>query len=139
MVRLKALATLCLLALCNGCGRRVSSDLAFQAPKGWVHVTLPGSAENWLKAGAPHEWIMAQVTESPLPHRPDYRAITICGDHPATLIIQRNVQTNNPDQIWEGVSTNWGTERYMVVYVRPSNVPADPNAEAAIRTLCLKR
>ena len=56
-------------------------------------------------------------------------------EHPAVLM----VQTSNPGQIWEAVSTNWGSERYMAVYVRPINATPDPAAEAAIRTLCLKR
>lgn len=77
---------------------------------------------------------MAQATESPLPHRqPGWKDITICGDHPAVLMVQ-----TNPGQIWEGVSTTWDSERYMAVYVRPVNAAPDPNAEAAIRTLCLK-
>lgn len=48
------------------------------------------------------------------------------------------VDSSNQGQVWEGVSTNWGTQRYMAVYVRPVNAAPDPQAEAAIRSLCLK-
>lgn len=121
---------------CNGCAHRFTGDLAFQAPKSWVYSPVPGGGEVWVKGGGSNESIMAQATETPLPLRhPGWKNITICGNHPAVLM----VQTNNPGQIWEGVSTTWGSERYMAVYVRPVNAPPDPNAEAAIRTLCLKQ
>jgi hypothetical protein len=97
---------------------------------------VPGGGEVWVKGAGSKESIMAQATETPLPQRqPGWKDITICGDHPAVLMLQ----TNNPDQIWEGVSTTWGSERYMAVYVRPVDAAPDPSAEAAIRSLCLKK
>jgi hypothetical protein len=132
----RTLATLCVLVVCAGCGRKFTGDLAFQAPSGWIYSPAPGGGEVWVKGGGSNESIMAQATEAPLPQRqPGWKDITICGNHPAVLM----VQTNNPGQIWEGVSTNWGSERYMAVYVRPASTSADPNAEAAIRTLCLRK
>lgn len=132
----RMLATLCVLVSCIGCGRRFTEDLTFQAPQGWVYTAAPNGGEVWVKAGGSKESIMAQATQDPLPQRqPDWKDITICGNHPAVL----KVQTNNPGQIWEGVSTTWGSERYIAVYVRPVDVAPDPNAEAAIRSLCLKR
>ena len=90
----------------------------------------------WLKGGGSNESIKAQATDSQLPQRqPDWKDITICGSHPAMLMIQ----TNNPGQIWEGVSTNWGSERYMAVYVRPVGTAPDPDAETAIRTLRIRK
>lgn len=132
---MKIIVALCVLVACVGCARRFTQDLAFQAPSGWVYSPVPGGGEVWVKGGASHETIMAQATQSPLPQRqPGWKDISICGDHPAVLM----VQMNNPGQIWEGVSTNWGSERYMAVYVRPVNAASDPNAEASIRSLCLK-
>jgi len=131
----RTLAALCALIACIGCGRRFTEDLAFQAPKGWIYSAVPGGGEVWVKSGGSNESIMAQATEIPLPQRqPGWKDITICGNHPAVLM----VQTNNPGQIWEALSTTWGPERYMAVYVRPVNAAPDPNAEAAIRTLCVK-
>ncbi len=131
----RPLATLCVVAACVGCGRKFTEDLAFQAPQGWVYAAVPNGGEVWVKPGGSKESIMAQATDSPLPQRqPDWKDITICGNHSAVLMIQ----TNNPGQIWEGVSTTWGSERYMAVYVRPTGSAPDPNAESAIRSLCLK-
>lgn len=89
-----------------------------------------------MKGSGLHESIMAQSVTNPLPvHRePEWKDISICGGHRAVLMVKRH----NQDQIWEGVSTDWGPRRYMAVYVRPSNVSPDPQAEAAIRSLCLK-
>ncbi len=131
----RMIAMLCVLIVCVGCARRFTEDLTFQAPSGWVYAAVPSGGEVWVKGGGSNESIMAQVAESPLQQRqPGWKNITICGNHPAVLM----VQTNNPGQIWEGVSTTWGSERYMAVYARPVNAPPDPNAEVAIRTLCLK-
>jgi hypothetical protein len=128
-------AALCVLVVCIGCSRTFTEDLSFQAPKGWVYSPVPGGGDVWVKGGGSKESIMAQATATPFPHRqPGWKDITICGNHPAMLM----VQTNNPGQIWEAVSTDWGSERYMAVYVRPVNAPPDPTAEAAIRTLCVK-
>jgi hypothetical protein len=132
----RVFASLSVLVICVGCGRRFTEDLAFQAPRGWVYAAVPNAGEVWVKPGESKESIMAQATDSPLPERqPEWKDITICGNHPAVLMIE----TNNPGQIWEGVSTNWGSERYMAVYVRPTGSPPDQNAEAAIRSLCLKK
>lgn len=130
----RTLVTLCVLALCIGCARTFTQDLAFQAPSGWAHSAVPGGGEVWVKGDGSNESIMAQATETPLPQRqPGWKDITICGNHPAVLMVQ-----NNPAQIWEAVSSSWGSERYMPVYVRPVEAPADSNAEAAIQTLCLR-
>jgi hypothetical protein len=132
----RILTALCVLIICVGCAPRFTADLAFQAPKGWVYSAAPNGGEVWVKGGGSNESIMAQATDTPLPQRqPGWKDITICGSQPAVLM----VQTNNPGQIWEAVSTTWGSERYMAVYVRPSDAAPDPNAETAIRTLCLKK
>src|SRR5580700_831292 len=129
------LTALCVLIVCIGCTRTFTQDLAFRAPSGWVYSAVPGGGEVWVKGGGSNESIMAQATDSPLPHRqPGWKDITICGNHAAVLMLQ----TNDPGQIWEAVSTTWGSERYMAVYIRPANALPDPNAEAAIRTLCIK-
>jgi hypothetical protein len=136
MIGVRVLAMLCVAVVCVGCGRRFTEDLSFQPPKGWVYSAVPSGGEVWVKGGGSNESIMAQATDAPLPQRrPGWKDIVICGSHPAVLMLQ----TNNPGQVWEGVSTGWGSERYMAVYVRPVNVRPDPDAEAAIRTLCLKK
>ena len=131
----RLIAALCVLIMCASCGRRLTDDLAFQAPQSWVYSAVPGGGEVWVKDGDLHGSIMTQVTENPLPPRqPGWKDVTICGNHPAVLMFQ-----NNPGQICEAVSTTWASQRYMAVYVRPVHVPPDRNAEAAIRTLCLKK
>lgn len=119
-----------------GCNRAFSNDLAFQAPPGWVYSAVPSGGEVWVKGSGTNEQIMAQQVSTPLPKwQPGWKKISICGGHDAVLMVDKS----NKGQIWEGVSTNWGAQRYMAVYVRPVGVAPDPQAETAIRTLCQKR
>lgn len=123
-------------AIFVACNRSFTNDISFHAPAGWVYSVVPSGGEVWLKRSGSRESIMAQAVDNPLPARrePGWKDISICGGHHAVLM----VQNQNQDQIWEGVSTNWGSRRYMAVYVRPNNVSPDLQAEAAIRSLCLK-
>jgi hypothetical protein len=129
-------AALFFALVCAGCAHSFAGRVDFQAPEGWVHSGVPNSGDVWVKPDGSHQSIMAQTTSSALPPRqPDWKDIKICGNHPAVLMIQ----TNNPGQIWEGISTSWNSLRYMAVYVRPVSTSPDPAAEKAIRTICLKR
>jgi hypothetical protein len=121
---------------CAGCAHAFTGRVDFQAPKGWVQSNDPTAGETWIKPDGSNQSIMAQTTKAPLPPRqPGWKDIKICGNHPAVLM----TQTNNPGQIWEGVSTSWNSLRYMAVYVRPVSASPDPAAEKAIRNICLKR
>jgi hypothetical protein len=96
----RLIAALCVLITCASCGRKLTDDLAFQAPQGWVYSAVPGGGEVWVKNGALHEFIMTQMTKNPLPPRqPGWKDLTICGNHPAVLMFQ-----NNPGQTWEAVT-----------------------------------
>jgi hypothetical protein len=133
---MRTAAAVFLALLCAGCAHAFSGRVDFAAPKGWVHSDDPTAGETWIKPGGSNQSIMAQTTKAPLPPRqPDWKDIKICGNHPAILM----TQPNNPDQIWEGVSTSWNSLRYMAVYVRPVSASPDPEAEKAIRSICLKR
>ena len=85
---------------------------------------------------ASREFIMAQRIDSALekPVPGEVRVpIRICGNHEAYYwpgVPMANKQT------WDSVSASWNGKRYMAVYVRPTGSPANPAAEAAIRTLC---
>jgi hypothetical protein len=131
-------AFLILLAVAGlvGCSRTFTSEIAFQAPAGWVYAPVLGHGAIWARGRGSREMIMAQTADTPLPLRRgrDWKDISICGDHAAILMSQRN-----NDEMWEGVSTSWGSKRYMAIYVRPMKVPRDPQAEVAIRSLCLKK
>jgi hypothetical protein len=130
-----AFAGFCVAVALAGCSHAFSGRVAFQAPSGWVHSNDPTAGETWIKPGNPNETIMAQTTNGPAPPRqPGWKDITICGNHPAILMFQ----TTDSGQLWEAVSTHWNDHRYMAVYSRPATLPADPAAEAAIRTICLK-
>ncbi|HEY3676852.1 MAG TPA: hypothetical protein VGK84_12775 [Candidatus Tumulicola sp.] len=127
---------LCLVIALVGCSHPFTGRVDFQAPHGWTHSNDPTAGETWIKPDGSNQSIMAQTANAPLPPRePGWKDIQICGHHPAVLMFQRN----DSGQLWEGVSTNWNGHRYMVVYARPASTPADPAAEAAIRTICLKR
>jgi hypothetical protein len=122
--------------VCASCAHAFTGRVDFQAPKGWVHSNDPTAGETWIKPDGSNQSIMAQTTKAPLPPRqPGWKDIKICGNHPAILM----TQTNNPEHIWEGISTSWNSLRYMAVYVRPVSASPDPAAEKAIRDICLKR
>lgn len=119
-----------------GCSR-FDADLDFRPPPGWIHIPLATAGDVWVKGGGSHEKIMTKTSDTPLPRsRGQYREnIKICKGHPAVFI-----EVANYNELWEGVSTTWGTERHMAVYTRPiSSLIPDPQAEAAIRTLCPKK
>jgi hypothetical protein len=121
-----------------GCNRAFTEDIAFNAPPGWVYSAVPfGRGETWVKAPGSHERIMAQRVDTPLPQQrpPEWKNILICGGHDAVLMVDRN----NRDEIWEAVSTTWGSHRYMAVYERPTTAAPDRQAEKAIRSLCLRK
>ena len=131
-----ALVALVGLMALVGCTRRFTADLAFKPPSGWIYSAVPGGGEVWIKGAGSKEQIMAQATETPLPsHLPKREGHHDLWQAPGVLMVESIASA----EIWEAVSTMWGAERYMAVYVRPISVTPDPNAEAAIRTLCLKR
>jgi hypothetical protein len=129
-------AFVCAAIVCAGCSPAFTGRVDFHAPPGWIHSNDPTAGETWIKPDGSNQSIMAQTTNSALPpHEPGWKDITICGNHPAVLMFQKN----DPGQLWEAVSTNWNSHRYMAVYVRPISASPDPAAETAIRTICLKR
>ncbi len=128
-------AVLYVAIVCAGCRGASSGRVDFHAPPGWVHSADPTAGDTWIKPDSSNQSIMAQTTGSQLPpHQPGWRAITICGNHPAMLLTQKH----DPGVLWEAVSTNWKSHRYMAVYSRPISTAPDPAAETAIRTICLK-
>jgi hypothetical protein len=132
----RIVATFCFAIVCTGCAHPFAGRVDFEAPKGWIHSTDPTAGETWIKPGASKESIMAQTTNGPVPPSlPGSKDITICGNHPAVFLTQEH----DPGQLWEAVSTNWNSHRYMAVYVRPVSTAPDPAAESAIRRICLKR
>jgi hypothetical protein len=125
---------LCVAFVWAGCSHAFTGRVDFHAPQGWIHSNDPTAGETWIKPGDPKQSIMAQTTNAPLPPRqPGWKDITICKNHPAILM----VQTTDSGQLWEAVSTNWNSHRYMAVYARPVATAPDPSAEIAIRTICL--
>ena len=66
------------------------------------------------------------------------QTIEICGNQPAYFVqgtaISRNDTLSNVDMM---LSTVHGVS-YLAMYVRPMEVPPNPQAEAALHGLCLK-
>jgi hypothetical protein len=128
------IAAAALAMMLGGCSH-FDTDLDFRAPRGWIHLPVATLGDVWIKGGGSHEKIMTKSADFPLSvgSGEAVESITICHGHPAKLILSLL-----PTEVWEAVSTKWGAKRYMAVYTRPIMGDPDPQAEAAIRTLCLR-
>ena len=62
--------------------------------------------------------------------------ITICGSTRAQYLTAVGTGRSGDDQTMEMVSTPVGNQSYLAMYIRPHADKADPDAEAAIRSLC---
>jgi hypothetical protein len=110
-------------------------SLAFQAPAGWIHVLGPNNSDNWMHP--PYkDFIMARelpALATPA-DRKDEKPIQICGGH----VAYTGSGAFNRDEMGEWVDVEWRGKRYMAVYVRPNRYAPNREAEAAIRTLCMR-
>jgi hypothetical protein len=141
-------------AFLAGCAS-VTGGIAFQAPAtGWTGTPpLFGHAQAWVKQigkdrmemvflvkGTP-KTVHADFSDVPAnyAHNMDTMHIStvkLCGTQPASLMEARGEDKNGDRMAVEMVETDIGSDRYAAFYMRPWTVPADPQAEAAIRSLC---
>jgi len=152
-VRLASAAAACMVLA--GCGS-VTSDINFQAPtSGWfASPPILGRTQVWIKRGDKAQtgslvFLMrgAGTTTKIFQDTPgaenDARLskdenVKICGNEPAEHVVGYGKTNGGTESSFEGYIATVHGERYVAVYVHPRKLPADPEAEAAIRSLCPK-
>jgi len=148
------LAAVCIAAIA-GCAS-VTSGIAFQPPSGWTGTpAMFGHFQMWMKSGQQKgsaQMLMlvrgdVKNTRTDLNALPpqlgnDMRvvrhgSVMLCGGtQPAQEYVAVGTDRNGKRSQMELTSTVIGSDRYVAMYVRPLNTPADPQAEAATRSLC---
>lgn len=138
-----------------GCGS-ATDGLAFKPPPGWTAFPSAlgfGHMAMWFRKGADNkhdEMVMLirgqDTTTMNLKTLPQTgvgnikaqksSSITICGGQRAQYLTAIGSGRNGEDQTMEMVSTPVGDQSYLAMYIRPQSDKADPDAEAAIRSLC---
>jgi hypothetical protein len=125
--------------------------LDFKAPSGWATDKGTGFAQTWYTPRPGRSdtdlLIVSRSSESDR-NRPDTgdevasnerqitrRPITICGNHPAWYRETRR-QSVATEEIVESIATSWAGIVYRALYIRLSDEPRNPDAEAAMRSLC---
>lgn len=129
-----------LLSLLVGCSSHAGGNLDFKAPQGWISTPAVFGMQKVQNPTDRSESILIAHPSEPRPksHPATERwtAIRICGNHPAMFMQQRG-SINGDDVQMDGVDTTWNGSRVMAMYARPFGKPADPEAEQAIRSLCV--
>jgi len=152
-MKIRALLSLALLCLAAGCSFKSPAEgLDFQAPAGWNSTPSMFGFQMWMKPNKDGEILMLinhkgkmtkdfdlqtvpGTSKGEITSRKDVR---ICSNQPAKLYVMTGT-TNNKPATTELVITTYGDDNnYMAMYTRPKDLSADPQAEAAIRMLCLK-
>lgn len=147
-------AAFCLAVMLSGCGGGASDDLAsFKAPDGWKSFSMFGYSM-WVPPddnGGKGQVLMLMR----LPHRngrdlsmvtgrykdtrvEERKSITICGNQPAEYVELTGNQSGKRQDV-RMVQTRYGDIAYLALYARDNGVPLDAGADAAIKSLCLKK
>lgn len=142
--------------LLGGCGS-ATEGLDFKAPAGWTAMPAIlgfGHMQMWFKKApdAKQDEMLILVrgqnaTSIDLNTVPQAgvgklktqktSTITICGNQKAQYLSALGTGRNGgEDQMMEMVSTPVGNQSYITMYIRPKSAKPDPQAEAAIRSLC---
>ncbi|HEY8312950.1 MAG TPA: hypothetical protein VIG51_02145 [Candidatus Baltobacteraceae bacterium] len=137
-----------------GCGG-ASGDLAsFKPPAGWRAVNIFGMSMYLAPDSAKTNGQMLMLMRVPnAKSNGDFsiatarfgkdatiqekKTIDICGKQPAQYVAFTGNQQGHPDKV-EMVVTRYGNTTYFAMYARPKTVPANVDAETAIKSLCLK-
>jgi hypothetical protein len=144
---------LILAAALTGCGSTTDS-LDFKVPNGYQAKFNTMVMSLWTKGSSTDSVIMLmkipvktsesdfQVPDSAVKDAKiqSKELMTICGDHQATLMKMTGTSSQSKkNSNVEMLLTSWGSTTYMAMYVYPKGEGADPNAEAAIKSVCQKK
>lgn len=135
-----------------GCGS-VTQGLDFKAPAGWTATpSILGRMQVWVKKAADNKrdqmvfLVRGETTTMDLRTVPGagfgtiqsqkQSTITICGNRRAQYLAATASGRSGDAQAVEMIAAAVGNQNYLAMYARPNSTPADPEAEAAIRSLC---
>jgi len=144
--------------LLAGCGS-TTDNLAFKAPAGYTNKMNTFIMSMWQKGDA--NSVGGLIMLMKLPVKMDTKkfdsstfsssgaknmkiessqVIRICGDQTATLAKATGTsdQVKGKDMNMEMLMTSVGGNSYVAMYMYPEKTPADPDAEAAIKSVCAK-
>ena len=139
-----------------GCGS-VTAGLNFKAPAGWMSTpSIMGRFQMWIKQSSDKkdDAQMLFLVRGQNVKTMDFKslpqagtnvrdlkqsAIKICGNRPAQYMSGVSTSAKNGDMAIEMISAPVGDESYLAVYMRPKALPADVQAETAIRSLCMAK
>lgn len=142
-------------AALTACGGHANDAVTFTAPAGYVSQASVGPfVQIWA---GPNRQVM-MLTAMPYAngdlnssfdkyHKGSLnlesrQSITICNNQPAMLALGTGKpgapMDGPPNSKFELLATVAGGKTYLAMYSRPSNAPADPAAEKAIKNVCPK-
>jgi hypothetical protein len=140
-----------------GCGS-VTSGLDFKAPAGWMSTpSIMGRFQMWFKQGAGknnQQTQMIFLVRGQTANTFDFKqipqagtsisnqkssSIKICGNQRAQYITAVGTGNKGGDESVEMVSAPVGGQSYLAMYIRPQAIKPDPEAETAIRSLCVAK
>ena len=154
MQRLSLVSAALFSALALAACASPSEALAFQPPAGWnAGPSLFGIVQLWTDPKRADSVVMlmrvpvsAGNQDASLRDRylqngrvVSNREIKICGAHPAHFSILEGTGKSGKRSRAELVVTVWNGTTYMSLYGRDRGQPADPNAESALKSVCLKK
>jgi hypothetical protein len=141
-----------------GCGADPTTGTAFAPPAGWTQTPgilglkmwidpTKGSNQVVMLVKLPNKSKIDIQKDVDLSSNPAFHGgsvtkqskIMICGNHPADYLLAHDDGKNGKDAgDAEIILTNWGQDAYMAMYARSNGGKLNPEAEAAIRTICVK-
>jgi hypothetical protein len=145
-------AVLLASAALAGCGS-VTNGIDFKAPAGWTSTpSILGRMQAWMKKARDNKQdemvflVRGSNTNVDIKNIPQaglgsismakQTTITICGNQKAQFVSGVGSGHGGQKQVMEMVSATVGQDGFVGMYLRPVSDPADPAAEAAIRSLC---
>ncbi|MGZ3576105.1 MAG: hypothetical protein ACXVA3_12540 [Vulcanimicrobiaceae bacterium] len=142
----------------TGCGGGASGDLtSFKAPEGWKSFSVFGYSMWIAPDDQGHKGQVLMLMR--LPHKSgedlstvtgryrnvrveERKTIAICGNQPAQYVELAGTQSDKRGNTREDVrivETTYGDTVYFALYARDAGAPINNDADAAIKSLCLKK
>lgn len=144
----KRLLRFAALAGLAACVSSPTQSIDFRSPPGWVASSGNLFSQEWhtrdekenlglvrLPFKNPSDEMKAHYT-----HLDSRARITICGSQSAVLFTSHGVRKQTGEHFkTEMLTTSYPGATYVVMYTRRFGMPADPAAERALRSVCLKK
>lgn len=138
-----------------GCAS-VTAGLDFKPPAGWIATpSIFGHFQAWVKQSPNKQqdqmvMLIRGETTSTMDFKnlpqgaSDIRdrkesPIVICGNQRAQYLTAIGTDQRKGTDVLEMISAPIGDQSYLAMYIRPKSQPVAPEAETAIRSLCIKR